>query len=262
MPAFRLAFPREFSGAEKLRIVVVGATSEIAQACCRIWAKRDSHDFIFSGRDRGKLDSVINDLQVRFPTSRFVSEVFNHKDSRSIELFLGLCSLKPVDVVLIAHGSLTSQAKVTTDLGYLWTELETNALSPILFTEAFAGLLGKQGYGKLAVIGSVAGDRGRAINYAYGSGKAAIEAYVSGLQHRFGHSKVQVTLIKPGPTRTPMTAGNHVGPTKLADPGLVGSLIVRGIKEGRRVVYAPRSWRYTMRLIKVLPFWIFKTLKF
>jgi len=257
-----LGFQKEFLEHRLLRIIVVGATSTIAQSCCKIWAKQENHDFVFSGRDREKLDSMIRDFRVRFPNSTFISEVFDHWDSQSIELFVNACSVKPVDLVLVAHGSLTSQTRVTTDLGYLRNEFETNALSPILFSEAFAGVLHKQGYGRLAVIGSVAGDRGRAMNYAYGSGKAAIDTYASGLQHKFAGSKVRVTLVKPGPTRTPMTSGVHVGPTKLADPSRVASQICLGIAKGKRVVYSPRSWRYIMLIVKLLPFWIFKGIKF
>ncbi len=257
-----LDFLNEFLGTRVLRIIVIGATSVIAQSCCRIWAKQKNHEFVFSGRDKEKLDSVTNDFRVRFPQSTFASEVLNHADFKSIELFVRSCSVKPVDLVMIAHGSLTSQSEVATDLSYLRSEFETNALSPISFAEAFAGLLHKQGYGKLAVIGSVAGDRGRAINYAYGSAKAAIETYVSGLRHRFAGSRVQVTLIKPGPTRTPMTTEVHVGPTKLADPLVVASQIVAGLVKGKGVVYAPWFWRYIMLLVKLMPFWIFKRIKF
>ena len=245
-----------------MRVLVVGATSEIAQSCCRIWANGDEHEFLFSGRDQKKLDSVVDDFQVRFPNSRFITEVFDHLDSKSIESFVAALSTRPIDLVLIAHGSLTSQSRANTDLGYLWKELETNAISPIALTEALTGLLIQQGRGKLAVIGSVAGDRGRGINYAYGSGKAALGVYVSGLQHKIAGSQVRVTLVKPGPTATPMTAGVHVGPTKLADPAIVAAQIVRGNGKGKRVVYSPWFWGYIMLVIRVLPFWIFKRMKY
>ena len=245
-----------------MRILVVGATSEIAQSCCRIWANNDNHEFVFSGRDKERLDSVVGDFQVRFPGSKFEAEIFDHLDTKAIESFVAISSTKPIDLALIAHGSLTSQSRAATNFDYLWKELETNAISPIVFTEGLAGVLLKQGYGKLAVIGSVAGDRGRSINYAYGSGKAALETFVSGLQHKIVGTQVKVTLVKPGPTRTPMTSEVHVGPTRLADPETVAAEIVKGISKGRRVLYSPWIWRYVMYLIKGLPFWIFKRIKF
>ncbi len=245
-----------------MKIVVVGATSEIAQSCIQIWAHQGDHEFVLTGRNKAKLISAVRDLEIRFPESKFTSECFDHLNAGEIKVFVDKYSSRKVDLVLIAHGSLTSQPKASSDIGYLWKELETNALSPISFAELWAGVLEKQGRGSLAVIGSVAGDRGRAINHGYGSGKAAIETYLSGLQHRLAETNVQVSLIKPGPTRTPMTIRAHVGPSKLADPNVVAKQIVEGITKGKRVIYAPRQWRYIMLVIRLLPFRLFKKLTF
>jgi short-subunit dehydrogenase len=171
-------------------------------------------------------------------------------------------SQSPLDIVLVAHGSLTSQSRASGDPKYLWKEHETNAQSPILFAELFSAALERQGHGRLAIIGSVAGDRGRAINHAYGAAKAGLATYVSGLQHRFASSSVRVSLIKPGPTKTPMTINAHVGPSKLADPKIVAQQIVRGIAHGRRVIYSPKYWSVIMGLVRITPFAIFRHFKF
>lgn len=245
-----------------MRVVVVGATSEIAHNCCELWLIGGAQELVLTGRNPKKLRRIASDLKIRYPESKITDVVFDHLEVGEIESFIAKESNPPVDLVLIAHGSLTSQHKASADPKYLWRELETNALSLIIFAELWAGVLERQGFGKLAVIGSVAGDRGRAINHAYGAAKAGMATYVSGLQHRLADSSVRVSLIKPGPTKTPMTITAHVGPSKLADPRVVARKIVRGISKGRRVIYAPGIWRQIMFVVKVMPFWLFKRLKF
>jgi short-subunit dehydrogenase len=165
-------------------------------------------------------------------------------------------------MVLIAHGSLTNQCIASENPEYFWHQLETNAISPMLFAELWSQVLIRQEGGHLAVIGSVAGDRGRAINYAYGAAKSGLETYVAGLQHRTQGTGVFVSFVKPGPTRTPMTEHAHVGPTRLADPRKVARIIVKKLSKGARTIYAPRIWLYIMLVIKLLPFSIFKKIKF
>ena len=245
-----------------MRIVVVGGTSEIAQQCCKIWLQQNSVELVLAGRDHEKLSRVASDLRIRFPGSKIQFQTLYHLSPETVREFVEEVSQSPLDIVLIAHGSLTSQSRASENPGYLWKEHETNALSPILFSELFSASLVRQGHGRLAVIGSVAGDRGRAINYAYGAAKAGLATYVSGLQHRLAVSSVRVSLIKPGPTKTPMTVEAHVGPSKLADPRIVAWKIVKGISKGRRVIYAPGVWRQLMFVVRVLPFWLFKRLTF
>ena len=245
-----------------MRIVVVGATSEIAQQCCRIWLESDQVSLVLAGRNMEKLSRIANDFRIRFPSSRIELQAFDHNSVTSIEEFAIEMSQKPIDIVLVAHGSLTSQPIANRAPEYLWQEHKTNALSPILFAELFAGVLARQGFGSLAVIGSVAGDRGRAINHAYGAAKAALATYVSGLQQRLANSPVRVSLIKPGPTKTPMTFDAHVGPSKLAEPKLVARQIVEGIASGRRIIYSPKYWRAIMFIVRFLPFTIFRLLRF
>ena len=181
------------------------------------------------------------------------------KSSESIADLASAVSKKPIDVVLVAQGSLTKQQKASGDLSYLQSELELNAVSVAVVMEAFAGVLEKQGNGTLAVIGSVAGDRGRVYNYSYGASKSLIETYTQGLQQRFAKLNVSVCLIKPGPTATPMTEG-HSG--RMAAPATVASVIVAGLARRRRVIYAPRVWGLVMFTVRLIPFWLFKNLKF
>mgnify|MGYP002654800839 CR=1 FL=1 len=242
-----------------MRIVVISATSVIAKACVQVWAGASDHSFVLVGRSKERIEATAKDLELRFPTSNFVTETVDFHSSESIVGLVSKLAKASIDLVLVAQGSLTNQVKGSVDLAYLKRELELNAVSVAVVSEAFAGALETQGFGTLGIIGSVAGDRGRAYNYSYGASKALLETYAQGLQQRFGSSDVKVCLIKPGPTATPMTA-SHTG--KMADPKVVAKGIVAGLKAGRRVIYVPTVWRAIMFLVRNIPFAIFKKLKF
>jgi decaprenylphospho-beta-D-erythro-pentofuranosid-2-ulose 2-reductase len=138
--------------------------------------------------------------------------------------------------------------------------LLVNGVSAVLFAEAFAAQMQQAGAGTLAVIGSVAGDRGRRSNYVYGAAKGLVERYVQGLQHRFAGSRVRIVLIKPGPTDTPMTRHLKATGARLARVEDVAATIVRGIDAGRPVVHAPRIWQVIMLVVRHLPRVVFNRL--
>ena len=115
-------------------------------------------------------------------------------------------------------------------------------------------------HGTVAVIGSVAGDRGRKKNYVYGAAKGLVTRYVQGLQHRLAGTNVKVVLIKPGPTDTPMTKLQKEQGVKLAPVEDVASAIVAGIEKGTAVVYTPKKWWLIMLVIRHLPAFIFNKL--
>ena len=123
----------------------------------------------------------------------------------------------------------------------------------MLFAEAFAGHLQRQDLGTLAIIGSVAGDRGRKSNYVYGAAKGLVTRYAQGLQHRLAATNVEVVLIKPGPTDTPMTAAMKQQGGKLASVADVAITIVSGMAKGKHLIYAPGKWALIMMVIRHLP---------
>lgn len=242
-----------------MRIVIVSATSVIARACIDEWASKGSHDFVLVGRNLERLEQVANDLGTRYTDSTFSVQVTDLESVTALKDLGKKLIAKPIDQVLIAQGSLSDQKLVKSDIGYLEDQLRLNAVSAALCTELFANILELQGFGNLGVIGSVASDRGRAYNYSYGAAKALLAIYAEGLWQRFAGSKVSVSLIQPGPTATPMTA-EHSG--KMSDPKRVAKVIVSGLKAKRRRIYAPKIWRYIMLIVSLIPFAIFKRLKF
>lgn len=244
---------------EKKRIVIVGATSAIAERCARLWANESPAEMILVGRSHAKLEIIAADLRVRAPKSTVTSIETDFLDPDQIQLLADqLCQAEPVDIVLVAHGSLPAQEDCQNSLKSCAEAINVNGISPVLFAEAFANHMQKVGRGTLAMIGSVAGDRGRKSNYVYGAAKGLVWRYAQGLQHRFARSNVKVVLVKPGPTDTPMTAHLKQSGAKLAAVDHVARDIVRGVAAGQRVVYTPKRWSIIMMIIRHLPHFIFK----
>jgi decaprenylphospho-beta-D-erythro-pentofuranosid-2-ulose 2-reductase len=242
------------------RIVIIGATSSIAEHCARQWAAQDSVELILVGRSQNKLDIVRADLLVRSPTTKIKTVVTNFIDPDVISKTVSsLFATNPIDIGLIAHGTLPEQKDCQNDLSLAKSTLEINGISPVLFAEAFAQHMSKLNQGSIGIIGSVAGDRGRKSNYVYGAAKGLVTRYAQGLQHRFANTNVSITLIKPGPTNTPMTSAMK-GSEKFASPEEVAKLIISGIEAKKSVIYAPAKWWLIMMVIRHLPNIIFSKL--
>lgn len=242
------------------RILIVGGTSAIAEHCARLWLKQQPCEIILLGRDQDKLQRVANDLRVRTSQANIQLQTVDFLNAAAIQNCINTINQQgPIDIALIAHGNLPDQDQCQNDIIKCQQAIEVNAISPVLFTEIIAKHMIERNHGKFGVIGSVAGDRGRKSNYVYGASKALIDKYVQGLQHRLAliNSNVTVTLIKPGPTATPMTAGIS-GKGKLATPEQVAEDIISGISKGTKTVYTPGKWALIMLIIRNLPFFLFK----
>ena len=245
----------------KKRIVIIGATSAIAEHCARLWVKNAVVDLTLVGRNAEKTERVAADLRVRSPQSVIrVLEADFIAPLAIQQLVDEIVAEGIIHTVLIAHGSLPDQADCQQDLIACHEALVVNGISPVLFAEAFAGHMQKAKLGTLAIIGSVAGDRGRKSNYVYGAAKGLVTRYAQGLQHRLAGTGVKVVLIKPGPTATPMTAHLKQQGSRLASVENVAQLIVKAISEGKPVVYAPAKWAVIMMVIRHLPRFVFNKL--
>jgi short-subunit dehydrogenase len=243
-----------------MRIVVIGATSAIAEHCCRAWVEASDCDLLLVARDTAKAERIALDLRVRRPGATIAVATVDFCDPAAIAALAADAGRIPIDIVLIAHGMLPEQATLQVDLARCRETLEINAVSPALFAEAFAGVLAAAGRGTLAIIGSVAGDRGRKANYVYGAAKGLVSRYAEGLQHRFAGSGVAVVLVKPGPTDTPMTEAYRQRGLRLAPVETVARDIVRGIATRRPVIYTPGRWAAIMLVVRHLPRFVFNRL--
>jgi len=243
------------------RIVIVGATSAIAENCARLWVQDERVDLVLVGRDSARLERVVKDLKARSPLSNVEVITTNFLDPSDIEVTAGAIFKRGVvDTVMIAHGVLPVQTECQANITVCCETLTINGISPVLFAEAFASRMASANHGTLVLIGSVAGDRGRKSNYIYGAAKCMVERCAQGLQHRFTGTGVKVILIKPGPTATPMTDHLKDKGVRLAPVQGVARKIVKAVENGKAVVYVPGNWRLKMWIIRHLPAHIFNKL--
>lgn len=236
----------------------------MAEHCARLWVEREPVDLTLVGRHAHALQALMQDLTVRGGSRVIVRTLVCDDFCNCVDIQKAVETIYlngPVDIALIAHGFLPSQTECEKDLALCAQTFSINAVSPALFAQLFADYMLRANRGKLALISSVAGDRGRRSNYVYGSAKSLLSFFAQGLQHRAVGSRVKVVLIKPGPTDTPMTQ-NRVKRSSLAPVEKVAEDIVRGIDRGCRVVYTPMKWRFIMTVIKWLPNFIFDRLNF
>ena len=243
-------------------ILIVGATSGIAQAVARIYASKHANFFLV-GRNIGKLQIVSDDLAVR-GAGKIYTYAMDANESNLISSMQDLVTknMTHVDIALVAHGSLIDQGRCEREVSYAISEFRTNAESVISCLTALANLFEKQGNGVIAVIGSVAGDRGRASNYLYGSAKAALDTFASGLRARLFKKGVHVLTIKPGFVATAMTQDLNLPAILTVMPDRVAMDIVTAINNRKDVIYTPWFWFWIMLVIRWLPAPIFKRMKF
>ena len=240
-------------------LLVVGATSGMAEHCSRLWLQSGTVDrLILVARNEAKLSRVAADLQVRAPSAEIVTCVFDRfNDPIAIkDLIADLVSRSTIEIALVAHGTLPEQSDCQANLGEANKALLINGVSPALFAESLSTHMESQGKGTLVILSSVAGDRGRKSNYTYGAAKGLVTRYVQGLQHRFAGTDIKIVLVKPGPTETPMTA-HHSGSIKMASVESVAKTIVEGSEKGKPVIYAPAKWALIMLIVSHLPRFIF-----
>ena len=241
------------------KVLIIGATSAIAEAAARQWAARGDALFLV-GRNAQKLADIVADLKVR-GAAKVDSFVMDATDVGQHEAMLeaALAALGALDVALIAHGTLPDQKACEASVELSLREIDNNGLSVIALCTLLANRFEAQGCGSIAVISSVAGDRGRQSNYVYGAAKGMVTRFLQGLRNRLAKKNVQVLTIKPGFVDTPMTAAFKKG-ALWAQPEDVARGIVAAIDKGRDEIYLPGFWRLIMWIIRHIPEAIFKKL--
>ncbi len=243
------------------RILIIGATSGIAEQCSRIWAARGAHLFLV-GRKLDRLKAIAADLDIRGASKVDVYQLdVDELEDHLAMLEAATKELGTIDIALTAHGTLANQKECESAIEDTLKEVHTNGVATLSLMSHLANLFEVQGEGTIAVLSSVAGDRGRASNYIYGSAKAMTSAFASGLRQRLWRKGVKVLTIKPGFVATPMTERFEKG-FLWADPEKVAQQIVKAIDRGRDELYTPRFWFLIMAVIKWLPESLFKRMSF
>ena len=239
-------------------MVVLGAASEIARATALAFG-RQGWDLHLAGRDAAALQKIAIDCALR--TGRDVTwSHFEATDVPSHQAFWESVAAK-AEGLLCAIGLLGDQHRAEHDPSLSQDILQANftGLAPVLFLAA--ATFEERGRGLIIGLSSVAGDRGRGSNYLYGSAKAGLSTFLSGLRNRLAAKGVHVITVKPGFVATSMTDGLNLPPQLTATSEQVAADIVAAVNKKRNIVYTLWFWRWIMWIIKHIPEGIFKKLK-
>lgn len=239
-------------------VLIVGATSDIARAIARAYAKT-RRPLILAARSPARLGRDVDDLTLRGAPSVTVIR-FDILDQPAHQTALDALGTAQSTIICVV-GYLGDQQAAEHDTDAAALIMRTNYLAPALFLDAAADRLLRAGGGTIIGISSVAGDRGRASNYLYGSAKAGFSAFLSGLRNRLARRAVHVVTIKPGFVDTRMTEGMKLPPLLTAQPEEIAAAVLAAEQKRRDVVYVRPIWRFIMIAISAIPERLFKRMR-
>ena len=238
--------------------LVIGATSDIARAItCKLAGEGCVLQLV--ARDSERLKREADDVRVRTGAVVTSHQCDVLRADGGVSL---LDELDPLpDVAVCVVGLLGDQKEAERDGVAAETVMRTNYIGPALLMGALAERFEKRGGGVLVGVSSVAGERGRAANYVYGSSKAGFTVFLSGLRNRLAPTGVHVVTVVPGFVRTRMTDGLDPPALLTAEPEEVANAVVKAIRRRQDIVYVGRIWRLIMLTICAIPECIFKKMR-
>jgi len=238
--------------------LILGAHSDIGRAIAREYAKT-GWAVILAGRQIERFAVDAEDMRIRYAMPVRIVE-FDVLDTAGFDAFIDGLGELPASVVSVV-GLLGDQSKSQLDQAAADLVMRTNYLGPAGILAEIANRMERRGSGSIIGISSVAGDRGRASNYVYGSAKAGFTAFLSGLRNRLAAKNVKVITVKPGFCRTRMTEGMALPALLTAEPAEVAAAVLAAERRNRDVIYVRPIWRVIMTIIRCLPEVVFKRLK-
>lgn len=240
-------------------MLVVGGTSDMGRAIAHRHAAAGGA-LILTARDTARMEPDAQDIRLRYRTEVTVVGF----DLLALETHAGLLDGLPAlpDIVVCVAGLLGDHTVSRGDPIAAKLVMETNYVAPALLLGLVANRFEARGRGVIVGISSVAGERGRASNYVYGSAKAGFTAFLSGLRARLSRTSVRVVTIKPGFVATRMTAGLKLPPVLTAQPEEVGAAVAAAIRRHKDVVYVRSIWQPIMTIIRHMPETMFKRIKY
>jgi decaprenylphospho-beta-D-erythro-pentofuranosid-2-ulose 2-reductase len=241
-------------------MALFGATSGLAAALAAELL-RHGETLVLIGRNEITLKALAEDLLVRCGQrpATFIWDLLE-RDQHDARM-QALLQAHDIGGVIIAAGVLHEEYAIEGDANLARTMMDVNLTETIQVLLRFASHLKARREGLIAAFSSIAGDRGRAKNKTYGASKAGLNVFLEGLRQSLHPFGIRLTVIKPGPVHTPMTA-DYRGPNfLLAEPTAVAKTIVKGLGKNRRTLYVPSYWRYVMGFLRCWPEALFRFLK-
>ncbi|KAJ54135.1 short-chain dehydrogenase [Actibacterium mucosum KCTC 23349] len=238
-------------------VLILGGKSDIGLACAHAFAA-EGHPVWLAARDAGQLEAAKTDMALRHGVE-VETFAFDATDIAAHEGFVdGLPALP--SVVICAVGAMGEQLDNERDVAKAAQVMRANFEGPATLLGVFANRMEARGSGAIVGISSVAGDRGRATNYIYGSAKAGFTAFLSGLRNRLAGAGVHVVTVRPGFVNTAMTAGMDLPAKLTAEPDELGTAVLNAVRKGRNDIYVRRIWWLVMLIIRNIPEMVFKKL--
>jgi decaprenylphospho-beta-D-erythro-pentofuranosid-2-ulose 2-reductase len=239
--------------------LILGAKSDIARALAHTWA-RNGYSLYLAGRNAAEsLAADAADIQIRYKVDTRPLEL-DIRDFGGHSAFYSALDPKP-EIVICVVGYMPAQASAQADGTLARAIVESNFTGCAVLLDIAAADMESRKSGGIIGISSVAGERGRASNYWYGSAKAGFTAYLSGLRNRLAFAGVHVMTVNPGFVATKMTAGLPLPAPLTAKPDAVALDIWKAWKKKKNVLFTKWMWRYIMLIIRNIPEWKFKKMK-
>lgn len=237
--------------------LVFGATSDIGVHIAEGLAKRGFNLYL-TGRNQGLLNELKSGLQKY--NVEITNFTFDVTDFAKHQIFYDSLPMKP-RIVFCTIGYYEDQLQARLDFKETVTTINVNLTGIISILNTVSNDFEKRKSGSIIVLSSVAGERGRQLNYIYGSAKAGLNVYLSGLRNRLQKANVSITTVKLGPVYTKMSEGHNLFPVITLKPEAAAEKIIHAGLSQKDIVYIFWLWRYIMFIIRLLPEFIFKRLK-
>jgi short-subunit dehydrogenase len=239
-------------------VLILGARSDIARAVAHAFASA-GHPLQLAARNAATLELDRVDLELRHGVAVTLHE-FDAVRTETHAAFVDALPTLP-EVAVCAVGVMGDQHESERDVSAAVAVMRANYEGPASILSVFAERFEARGSGTLVGISSVAGERGRASNYVYGSAKAGFTAFLSGLRNRLAKQGPHVVTVLPGFVATRMTEGMKLPGALTAQPDEVARAILRAVARRRDIVYVRPVWWLVMGIIRNIPEPIFKKTK-
>jgi decaprenylphospho-beta-D-erythro-pentofuranosid-2-ulose 2-reductase len=239
-------------------ILLLGGTSEIGLAVVEAFANDRPLRVVLAARPSGRLDAARARLAARgcaVETVEFDAAALDTHADVVRKAFTG----GDIDVAIVAFGLLGDNEQAWTDVSAAVQLAQVNYTAAVSVGVALAERMREQGHGSLVVFSSVAGERARRSNFVYGSTKAGLDAFYTGLTEALRPYGVGVTIVRPGFVHTKMTAGMRPAPLSTT-PEAVAEITVDAVRRRRELVWAPAPLRVVMSVLRHLPRSVFRRL--
>ncbi|MGY1773902.1 decaprenylphospho-beta-D-erythro-pentofuranosid-2-ulose 2-reductase [Blastococcus sp. SYSU D00813] len=239
-------------------LLLVGGTSDIAVATARRYLQERPLRVVLAARDSARRAAVAEELRAAGATVEVVD--FDAEDPKSPERMVAEATAGgDVDVAVVAFGQLGDQEQLAHDPDAVAALARVNYVAPVVVGTVLAERMRAQGHGTIVALSSVAGERARASNYVYGSTKAGLDAFYSGLADSLAGTPVSVLVVRPGFVRSKMTEGLDEAPLATT-PEAVAEAIVTGVRKRKHTVWVPGAMRWVMSGLRHTPRPVFRRL--